>query len=164
MRECLIERYGETVKVAGKNISYWPAAESIASLDAREIGKKCMLGYRAKAVHAVARSVAAGFPGIVELSRMDDDEMMKRLSSLYGIGSYSAQLISPHRGFPLDSWSARIFFEILFGETPPDSRSTISELEQEAERRWGRYKQYVFVYVLNDLTNLMANYPITKLT
>lgn len=164
MRECLIHTFGDLQTADNKKIPYWPSPVKIATVSAEELMKRCLLGYRAKAIHRIAEAIAAGFPNIVELSRMDDEEIMRHLTSLYGVGYYSAQIISPHRGFPLDVWSARIFHEILRGTTPPDPRGTIKELEAEADRRWGRFKWLVFVYVLNDLPNLLEHYPITKMS
>jgi 3-methyladenine DNA glycosylase/8-oxoguanine DNA glycosylase len=164
MRDCLIGRYGETARVDGRKIAFWPSAGAIMATPVEELQRNCALGYRAKAVHAVAESIQAGFPDIVELSRLEDEELNRKLATLYGIGDYSAQIVSPRRGFPLDVWSARIFYEILYGTTPEHPRSLIKELDAEADRRWGAYKQHVFVYVLNDLPNLLASYPITKLS
>ena len=164
MRSCLIENYGQAAAVDGRRIPYWPAPQAIAREPAASLAKKCRLGYRAEAIRRVARTLSEGFPNIVELNRMDEPQITARLLTLYGVGTYSAQLISPRRGFPLDVWSARIFHEILFGTTPRDPRRAIKLIDKEADERWGTYKSQVFVYVLNDLARLQEHYPISKLT
>ncbi len=95
---------------------------------------------------------------------MTEGAALGQLLKLYGIGPYSAQIISPHFGFPLDVWSARIFHEIIYAKTPKDARLVIPSLTDYAKRRWGRFRKHVFVYVANDLENLKSHYRITKLS
>jgi 3-methyladenine DNA glycosylase/8-oxoguanine DNA glycosylase len=162
MMKCLIQCYGEEVRFDGRKVQHWPAAKLISGTGVEEMRKRCNLGYRAEPIRRVAAAIVGGFPSVLELRRMSAEEAAKALKGLYGVGIYSAQIISPHYGFPLDVWSARIFYEILFGETPAEPRKAIGKIEAEAERRWGRYRWHVFVYVLNDLSNLSKHYRITK--
>lgn len=164
MMECLIRSYGDSIRFCDKEILYWPSPTKIANTTTNDLMEKCNLGYRAKSIKKVAGTIAKGFPTILELNRLPEDQALKQLRSLYGIGDYSAQIISPHAGFPLDVWSARIFHEIIFGATPKESRKVIKKVEEEAKRRWDDYRWFVFVYVLNDLPKLSGHYNITKLT
>jgi hypothetical protein len=70
------------------------------------------------------------------------------------MGEYSAELIMPKMGFPLDVWSAKIFHVLFFGKEPSKPRGAISTLKKVAEKHWGNWKGYAFVYVLNDLPKL----------
>lgn len=162
MMRSLIENYGDPISLEGKRVVFWPSAKTVAGASVGDLARKCKLGYRAKFVKAVAERLIDGFPGILELKQMSADEAVKRLQTLPGIGSYSAQIISPHPGFPLDVWSSRIFAEILLGRTPDNPRGVIAEVEEEAIRRWGDYRWQIFVYALHDLPNLMKMYEITK--
>ncbi len=60
----------------------------------------------------------------------------------------------PHMGFPLDVWSAKIFHVLFFGKEPEKPREVIPALKKVAEERWGEWRGYAFVYVLNDLEKL----------
>jgi 3-methyladenine DNA glycosylase/8-oxoguanine DNA glycosylase len=100
------------------------------------------------------------FPTIQELERMSAEEAKAKLMELKGIGEYSADIVSPHPGFALDVWSAKIFNMLLFGEKAKSPRNIILRLKKVAEERWGRWKGYVFVYVLNDLDNLSREYDL----
>jgi 3-methyladenine DNA glycosylase/8-oxoguanine DNA glycosylase len=162
MRQCLIDGYGHRMKVDGREVAMWPTARAAAK--EQVLRERCRLGYRAKAIHRMAEQVIDGFPDIMELAAMDEETANKKLRTLYGIGEYSAGIVSPHRGFPLDVWSSRIFHEILFRTTPEDSRGAIDKVTKEAKRRWGRYAGHVFVYTLNDLPNLADRYPLTRLS
>lgn len=161
---CLTRIHGESVKVDDHEIRYWPTPVAVAAASVESLRTDCRLGYRAKAVHRVAKAMLAGFPNIFELIDMGRSEALQRIEGLYGIGAYSAQIVSPFRGFPLDVWSSRIFHEILYRRTPEDSRKAIKQVIKEAERRWGEHAGHVFVYTLNDLRNLAKRYPITRVT
>jgi 3-methyladenine DNA glycosylase/8-oxoguanine DNA glycosylase len=95
-----------------------------------------------------------GFPTYIELSKMPSTEAKTKLMQLSGIGEYSVDIVSPHPGFPLDVWSAKIFSLILFNEEPEKPREAIPMLKEKAEERWGEWRGYLFTYVLNDLEKL----------
>lgn len=162
MMACLIESSGDSVEFDGKSILYWPHSARLATVDPAYLAKACMLGYRAKFIVRTAERISAGFPDVLSLARLPEKEALDLLKTLPGIGEYSAQIISPHPGFPLDVWSARIFHEIMFGTTPEKPREVIKAVTSAADMRWGRFKGYVFVYVLHDLPNLQARYGITR--
>lgn len=164
MMECLIKQYGESIRLDNKEILYWPSPETIVNKTPSQLAQECNLGYRAKFIRKLAEEIVAGFPTVLQLSKMGEEEASTVLKHLPGIGPYSAQIISPHFGFPLDIWSSRIFHEVLFKKTPPQPRKVIELVNKKAEAKWGKYKRYVFIYVLNDLPNLTKMYPITKPT
>lgn len=164
MMDCLIRSFGEPVAVEKKKIRYWPSPEKIAVADSARLKEECNLGYRAEFIKRTAEAIVKGFPDVLELEGMPEEDALKRLRTLHGIGYYSSQIVSPHHGFPLDVWSARIFHEIMFGKTPDRPRDVIRDVEKEAQKRWGGYMWHVFVYVLNDLERLAKRYRITKLT
>jgi 3-methyladenine DNA glycosylase/8-oxoguanine DNA glycosylase len=164
MMKCLIKRYGDAVRFSGKEILHWPSPTRIARTTADDLKERCRVGYRAESIKKVAEVVVKGFPNILELKRLSEEEASKLLKGLHGIGDYSAQIISPHSGFPLDVWSARIFHEIIFSTTPKEPRRVIKKVEKEARKRWGKYRWHLFVYVLHDLPRLTKYYNITKPT
>lgn len=61
MMNLLIKEYGERVRFEGKEILYWPSAETIANATVAELEQKCKLGYRAKSLKSIAESIHAGF-------------------------------------------------------------------------------------------------------
>jgi len=89
-----------------------------------------------------------------ELYAIEPQEAKKKLLTLQGIGEYSAELVMPKMGFPLDVWSAKIFHVLFFGKEPQKPREAIPVLKKVAEERWGDWRGYAFVYILNDLAKL----------
>lgn len=154
MMELLIENFGDQAGFNGKTIQYWPSADTIAASTTEELKTKAKLGYRAANLIAIAKALQNGFPTMDELWDMEPEEAKNRLLALRGIGEYSAELVMPNMGFPLDVWSAKIFHVLFFGKETSKPREAISALKKVAEKRWGNWKGYAFVYVLNSLPTL----------
>ena len=156
MMTLLIKEYGDKIRFDGKDILYWPSPERIAKTEVGELERKCKLGYRAKFIKGIAETVYAGFPSLQELDKMSAEEAKAKLMELRGIGEYSADIVSPHPGFALDVWSAKIFSMLILGEETESPRSAIPKLKKIAEDKWGQCRGYVFIYVLHDLKNLSS--------
>jgi DNA-3-methyladenine glycosylase II len=155
MMSCFISRYGETAEFDGRVIPVWPLPERIAGLDPQELANACKLGYRAKHLVNLARKIEdESFPTMEELERLEPDEAKRRLLELPGIGDYSADIINPHGGFPIDAWSVEVFGKLFYGEEPRDRRKAIEEVKIEGLRRWGKWSWMAFFYVVQDLENL----------
>ena len=164
MMNSLINKCGDRVSFDGKDILYWPSAERIANVEVEELRQKCKLGYRAKPLRGMAEAIRQGFPLPQELEKMTEKEAKTKLMGLKGIGEYSADIVSPHPGFALDVWSAKIFSALMLGKEPKSPRTVIPKLKKMAEDRWGRWRGYVFIYVLHDLNNLSKfNLDLTRL-
>jgi len=165
MMTLLIKEYGEKIVFDGKEVLYWPSPEKIAKANVSELEKRCKLGYRAKTLKGIAQAICKGFPTLQELEKMSAKEAKAKLMELKGIGEYSADIVSPHPGFALDVWSAKIFNLLLFREEAESPRDIIPKLKKIAENRWGEWRGYVFTYVLNDLSTLSRrfNFNLTEL-
>ena len=66
----------------------------------------------------------------------------------------------PKTGFPLDVWSAKIFSALFYGKITEKPRDAIPALKMAAKQRWGNWRGYAFVYVLNDLPKLSQKFGI----
>jgi N-glycosylase/DNA lyase len=160
MMDLLVKHYGDTVSFDGKRVALWPSAESISRASVRDLRRKCKLGYRAKNVKAIARSLMKGFPDIEELAAMKPEDAKAKLMELRGIGEYSVGIVSPHPEFPADSWSSRIFHVLFFGRRTKVPKDVIGKVQEEADRRWGRWRGLAFIYVLNDLAGLSKRFRV----
>lgn len=160
MMDLLMANFGEEASFDEKTILYWPSTQTISNATFEELMIKAKLGYRAKNLKAIATTLTQGVPSMDELFTMAPEEANNKLLTLRGIGEYSAELVMPKTGFPLDVWSAKIFSVLFYGKIPKKPREEIPELKLEAERRWGNWKWHVFVYILNDLPNLSARMGI----
>jgi 3-methyladenine DNA glycosylase/8-oxoguanine DNA glycosylase len=154
MMELLIADFGDQARFDGKTIRYWPSPEKIANSTIEYLKVKAKLGYRAANLIAIAKALQQGFPTMDDFWAMGFEEAKKKLLTLRGIGDYSADIVVPGMGFPLDVWSAKIFHVLFFGKEPENPREAIPVLKQTAEERWGKWSGYAFAYVLNDLPKM----------
>ncbi len=164
MMDSLITEFGDKASFDGKTMRYWPSTQTIAHTSVEELMAKAKLGYRAKNLKAIAEALNQGFPSMDDLWAMAPEEAKQKLRTLRGIGEYSAELVMPRMGFPLDVWSAKIFGVLFHGKKPADPREAIPELKKVAEERWGDWRGLAFVYILNDLPQLSnrVGFDLTK--
>lgn len=155
MMESIIKRYGDLAEFDGKRILTWPTSKRISGVTAKELAKECKVGYRAKRIVPLARFLESGkFPSIEELKNMSAEEAKEKLLELPGIGDYSADMINPHGGFPIDVWSVEIFGKLFYGKEPKNNRNAIEKVKKEGIKRWGEWSWMAFFYVVQDLKTL----------
>ncbi|HTY46861.1 MAG TPA: hypothetical protein VMB46_04255, partial [Methanomassiliicoccales archaeon] len=94
------------------------------------------------------------FPPMEELEKMTPEQVKDMLLELPGIGDYSADIINPHGGFPIDVWSGDIFGMLFFGKEPEHVKKELDRVKQEGIRRWGKWSWHAFFYVVQDLESL----------
>jgi 3-methyladenine DNA glycosylase/8-oxoguanine DNA glycosylase len=155
MMDCLLKNYGDVAEFDGRKVSTWPRPGSLASLTPEALAKSCNMGYRSKNMVKLAKKIdSEGFPSIEELEKLTPEAAKGILLELPGIGDYSADIINPHGGFPIDVWSADVFGLLLFGKEPVDKNREIPLIKKEGLRRWGKWSWMAFYYVVQDLVNL----------
>jgi 3-methyladenine DNA glycosylase/8-oxoguanine DNA glycosylase len=160
MMECMIRNFGGVSEFNNKKIYVWPTPGDIAGLGAKELGK-CKLGYRTKYIQQLAKVSKAGSPSLEDLRQLDPVEAKRKLLKLPGIGDYSADIINPHGGFPIDAWSADIFGKLFYGNEPKQGRGAIGKIKAEGIDRWGRFAWMAFLYVAHDLKGLSEKLGIS---
>lgn len=155
MMNCIIRKYGELVEFDGKVVPAWPLAKTIAKLETEKFAMNCHLGFRAKYLVQLAKALESdAFPSLEELSRLPPEVAKAKLVELPGIGDYSADIISPHGGFPIDAWSAEVFGKLLFRTRSRNYGKMVERVKEEGIKRWGKWSWMAFFYVVNDLENL----------
>ena len=155
MMNCVITKYGEKAEFDGKTIYIWPRPLRLAKLNPEVFAKDCKIGYRAKRIIKLAEKlVKEGFPTLEELEKLSPEEAKKELIELPGIGDYSADIINPLGGFPIDVWSVEVFGKLFFGKEPVNNRQAVEEVKSEGIRRWGKWSWMAFFYTVQDLEKL----------
>jgi 3-methyladenine DNA glycosylase/8-oxoguanine DNA glycosylase len=155
MMNCIIRKYGDAAEFDRKTVYVWPSPQKLASLNPPALAKECKVGYRAKRIIELAVKLEKeGFPTLQELEEFRPEDAKKKLLELPGIGDYSADIINPHGGFPIDVWSAEVFGKLFFGKEPDNNRQAVKEVKDEGIRRWGKWSWMAFFYIVQDLENL----------
>ncbi len=162
MMDCVIRNYGEAAEFDGKVVHAWPIPQRFASLNPSAFAKTCKVGYRAKRIIKLSEKlVKENFPTLQELETLSPQEAKLKLLELPGIGDYSADIINPHGGFPIDAWSVEVFGKLFFGKKPANNRQAIQEVKSEGIRRWGKWSWMAFFYVVQDLEKLSQRLNMT---
>ncbi len=159
----VLEHYGTLLEFDGRQVMIWPAPDRIARLDPAELRTRANLGYRAKLLSGAARYLVENPVSMLELDALPDEEALKRVRAIPGIGQYSAGIVLG-RYAPIDAWSVIVMSELLLGRTPLKPREEIGKINKLIDRRWGRFSWLAFAYILNDLENLQADYNLTRLS
>jgi N-glycosylase/DNA lyase len=110
----LCERFGNEVIVDDKRFFTFPSAERLNRASNDEL-RLCGLGYRTKAVKAVAEAIVNDSPNITSLLRLPYDDAKNELLKIHGIGDKVADCIllfslDKLEAFPIDIWMARALY------------------------------------------------------
>lgn len=155
MLRLLTERFGEKAPNGGLEIYTFPIPDAVARATLAEL-KECKWGYRAGYLINSAKAVVEGTINTEILFRLPTPKALDLLMKVKGIGGYSAEItmleaFRRYDLFPIDSWSRRIFSSIYFEGVEVSMR----ELKSFAEKKWGPYRGLAFIYILNDLENVL---------
>ena len=142
--ELLAEACGEDkTDFRGQSFSVFPDAEAVLRLSEQEL-LACRFGYRWKYVHAAAETVAAERLNLDELKNAEEEETMRELTGLYGVGIKVANCVSLFglhhlNAFPQDVWMKRVLKNEYPEGYPFEEYSPFN----------GIYQQYMFAYYRN---------------
>jgi DNA-3-methyladenine glycosylase II len=162
MMDAVLELAGTKVAFDGKEVVLWPRAEEIAKIDPVILRKKALLGYRAERLIKAAQYLAGHPISLRDLTRLPEEDAMKILTAIPGIGKYSAAIIFGQSTPPIDAWSVVIMSELYQRRTPANSRSEIDNVQADLSARWGTWSWLAFAYILNDIDNLAARYNLSR--
>lgn len=147
----LTAAWGRPVAGQPGAVRAFPTPQTLASADPVELRRIGFSSVKARTIVDTARAVADGSLNLEALSQLDDRAAVERLTSLRGIGRWTAEYVML-RGlgrlhvFPGDDVGARNKLERLLG--------TRRRLDYEAVRdllaRWQPYAGVVYFYLLLD--------------
>ena len=111
MLKNLSRKFGVKVMIDGKEFFTFPTSDSLNKANINEL-LSCGIGYRAKAIKAVAEGIASGKLDIKELTHASYNDAKEQLLKIYGIGNKIADCIllfslEKLESFPIDVWIAR---------------------------------------------------------
>jgi N-glycosylase/DNA lyase len=110
----LCERFGNEMIVDDKRFFTFPSAERLNKASDEEL-RLCGLGYRTKAVKAVAEAIVNDSLNISSLLRLPYEDAKNELLKIHGIGDKVADCIllfslDKLEAFPIDIWMARVLY------------------------------------------------------
>jgi 3-methyladenine DNA glycosylase/8-oxoguanine DNA glycosylase len=163
MMTALLEHYGTHLEFDGEEVILWPRPRDITTAGIDDLKKKANLGYRADRLVRAAQYLQDHPLSLRDLASLPEKEAIQRLTEIYGVGEYSAGIILGRSSLPLDVWSVVIMSELFLGRTPQNPREEIGDVVDTLTRRWGKWRWFAFVYVVNDLQNLARTHRLSRI-
>jgi N-glycosylase/DNA lyase len=156
----LTRKFGKAIKVDGIDFFTFPAAQDLDSASIDEL-RSCGVGYRAKAIKAVARSIVNADLDLDMLKRSSYFKAKEELLRIYGIGDKIADCVllfslDKLEAFPLDIWISRAVAKYYSWAYDPrfSDKLTHSQYQVVSEgmrNYFGRYagyaQQYLYYYM-----------------
>ena len=155
LRLLLIERFGASAGFDGVTYYSFPSPESIMPSSVEELRTLKLSQRKAEYLHGIAEAATA--PDWPELWRLPEEEFVKRLTSLRGIGNWTAQwamvrgLARPD-ALPLGDLALRRGVSRLLRDGEP---VTDAEVEALAER-WRPWRSYATAYLFGAMRSGMV--------
>ena len=146
MRTLVIERFGDTAEFDGITYYAFPRPEAILESSPQALRTLKLTQRKSEYIYGLA--AAAMQPEWVDLTDLPDDEFVRRLTQLRGIGAWTAQwalvrgLARPD-ALPLGDLALRRGISSLLQEGKP---VTDAEVDQLAER-WRPWRSYATAYL-----------------
>jgi N-glycosylase/DNA lyase len=152
----MTKKFGKHIKIDGLDFFTFPSATAINKASVDEL-RGCGLGYRTKAIKAVAAAVANGRLDFDLLKKLNYYESKEELLQVYGIGNKTADcvlLFSLEKldAFPIDVWIARALtnhYSWLHKSKFSDKITfhQYQQLSDDARRYFGKYAGYAQQYL-----------------
>jgi N-glycosylase/DNA lyase len=150
----LAKKYGQKVTADGMEFHTFPSAEAMSKISEPEL-RACGLGYRAKAVMAVAQGIESGTLDLAMLKKTGYADAKQELLKIYGVGPKLADCVllfslDKLEAFPIDIWIARALATHYgwlgkFGEKLTTRQ--YEELSESARKHFGRHAGYAQQYL-----------------
>jgi N-glycosylase/DNA lyase len=169
----ICRKFGDRISIDGKEFFTFPRADRLSKATTNEL-LSCGVGYRVKAIKAVADSIAYKDIDIYDLKRANYWRSKEELLKIHGIGNKIADCIllfslEKLQSFPIDIWITRalyLYYRQLLNENKKENENKQRRLKmdkislhphkyeilsQAARRYFGKYagyaQQYLFYYI-----------------
>ena len=150
LKRRLVEKFGERLRVGGETFFAFPRAEALSRAGVDELRALGLSGSKATGIIEMARRAGEGELNEDELAREENESLIARLTSLRGVGRWTAEwALMLHFGrtdvFPAGDLALRGFVSKYYNDGRP---LTEREIRTLAEARWGKWASYAAVYFL----------------
>jgi N-glycosylase/DNA lyase len=152
----MTRKFGRRIKVDGIDFFTFPSATEINKASLEEL-RTCGLGYRIKAIKALASEIVSGRLDFDFLKKANYNESKKELLRIYGIGNKIADCVllfslDKLDAFPIDVWITRALSSHYSWLHKSKSQDKISpqqyqQLSDGARKYFGKYAGYAQQYI-----------------
>jgi DNA-3-methyladenine glycosylase II len=149
-RRRVVERFGEQLEVEGETYFAFPRAERVMRASVEELRALGLSHAKATCIIEVARACATGELASASLAREDNETIIARLSSLRGIGRWTAEWVLMLHFGRTDVFAAADLFlrGVVIKYYNAGEALNEREIRAFAEKRWGAFGSYAALYFL----------------
>ena len=157
IRTLLIETYGPRKTIDGETYYAFPRPETLAALRVEDLRGMKLSQRKAEYVHGIA-CTALDDPEFIEgLHHLDDEAVVRQITSLRGVGNWTAQwllirALGRPDALPLGDLALRRVVSRLYFQDEPLNDTEVEEFC----RRWSPYRTYATTYMFTAMRTGMA--------
>ena len=157
IRTLLIETYGPRQTIDGEIYYAFPRPETLAALRVEDLRGMKLSQRKAEYVHGIA-CTALDDPEFIEgLHHLDDEAVVRQITSLRGVGNWTAQwllirALGRPDALPLGDLALRRVVSRLYFQDEPLNDTEVKEFC----RRWSPYRTYATTYLFTAMRTGMA--------
>ena len=157
IRTLLIETYGPRQTIDGETYYAFPRPETLAALRVEDLRGMKLSQRKAEYVHGIA-CTALDDPEFIEgLHHLDDKAVVRQITSLRGVGNWTAQwllirALGRPDALPLGDLALRRVVSRLYFQDEPLNDTEVEEFC----RRWSPYRTYATTYMFTAMRTGMA--------
>tara|TARA_B100001013_G_C24543105_1_gene415452 strand:+ start:7 stop:924 length:918 start_codon:yes stop_codon:yes gene_type:complete len=157
IRTLLIETYGPRQTIDGETYYAFPRPETLAALRVDDLRGMKLSRRKAEYVHGIA-CTALDDPEFIEgLHHLDDEAVVRQITSLRGVGNWTAQwllirALGRPDALPLGDLALRRVVSRLYFQDEPLNDTEVEEFC----RRWSPYRTYATTYMFTAMRTGMA--------
>ena len=157
IRTLLIETYGPRQTIDGETYYAFPRPETLAALRVEDLRGMKLSQRKAEYVHGIA-CTALDDPEFIEgLHHLDDEAVVRQITSLRGVGNWTAQwllirALGRPDALPLGDLALRRVVSRLYFQDEPLNDTEVEEFC----RRWSPYRTYATTYMFTEMRTGMA--------
>lgn len=157
IRTLLIETYGPRQTIDGETHYAFPRPETLAALRVEDLRGMKLSQRKAEYVHGIA-CTALDDPEFIEgLHHLDDEAVVRQITSLRGVGNWTAQwllirALGRPDALPLGDLALRRVVSRLYFQDEPLNDTEVEEFC----RRWSPYRTYATTYMFTAMRTGMA--------
>lgn len=157
IRTLLIETYGPRQSIDGETYYAFPRPETLAALRVEDLRGMKLSQRKAEYVHGIA-CTALDDPDFIEgLHHLDDEAVVRQITSLRGVGNWTAQwllirALGRPDALPLGDLALRRVVSRLYFQDEPLNDTQVEEFC----RRWSPYRTYATTYMFTAMRTGMA--------
>lgn len=148
IRNLLVQNYGVRAGIGGREWYAFPRAESLATAEVDDLRQLKLSFRKAEYIQGIARAALDEEVGFERMHELEDDEVVKRMVALRGVGQWTAQWILVRAlarpdGFPIGDLALRRTVSRLYfdGKEIDDNRLlAFSE-------RWSPWRSFATSYL-----------------